>query len=109
MAKKTNLLVDDPMMWFVMMLIPCGPSAMGLIATAEAQGVKEMEMMAISKFLTVIDSSHLAPFAMLVFAPWLPYPAVYADMVLDLVHGLALNVLHRCLLNGNRRYDWIEQ
>jgi hypothetical protein len=76
-------------------------------------------MMAISKFLTVIDSSHLAPFAMLVFAPWLPYPAVYADMVLDLVHGLALDVLHRCpeseqctecyLLNGNRRYDWIEQ
>lgn len=52
-ATKTRWLSDDPMLWFVMMLMPTGPSAMKLVAMADVNGADEGEKMSISKFLTV--------------------------------------------------------
>lgn len=38
LAIKTNVLSDDPMLWFTMMLMPTGPPAMKLVAMAEVNG-----------------------------------------------------------------------
>ncbi|KAF2864732.1 auxin efflux carrier [Massariosphaeria phaeospora] len=53
LASKTDLLADDPMLWFVLMLMPCGPPAMILVALTEVNGSPEMEKLAIAKFLTM--------------------------------------------------------
>lgn len=52
LATKTSLLSSDPMLWFAMMLMPCGPPAMLLVALADVTGSPEKEKMAIAKFLT---------------------------------------------------------
>lgn len=52
-ASRTNVLDDDPMLWFVMMLMPTGPSAMKLTALADVSGSSEEEKMSIAKFLSV--------------------------------------------------------
>lgn len=53
LATKTNLLLDDPVLWFAMALMPTGPPAMILVAMAEVSGADEDEKMTISKILTV--------------------------------------------------------
>ena len=53
LAAKTNLLSNDPMLWFAMMLMPTGPPAMKLTALADVNGSDEEEKMSIAKFLTV--------------------------------------------------------
>ncbi|KAI1630360.1 auxin efflux carrier [Exophiala viscosa] len=53
LATKTNLLLDDPILWFTMALMPTGPPAMILVAMAEVSGASEDEKMTISKILTV--------------------------------------------------------
>ena len=53
LAAKTNLLSEDPMLWFAMMLMPTGPPAMKLTALADVNGSDEEEKMSIAKFLTV--------------------------------------------------------
>jgi auxin efflux carrier family protein len=53
MASKTNLLSDDPILWFAMMLAPTGPPALLLTALADLAGADEDEKMGIAKFLTV--------------------------------------------------------
>ncbi|KAH8596666.1 auxin efflux carrier [Bisporella sp. PMI_857] len=53
LAKKTDVLGDDPMLWFAMMLMPTGPSAMKLIAMVEVSGAKEEDEHKISKLLTI--------------------------------------------------------
>ncbi|KAH7323280.1 membrane transport protein-domain-containing protein [Stachybotrys elegans] len=53
LARKTQLLDDDPVLWFTMMLMPTGPSAMKLGALADVGGAEDEEKMAIAKFLTV--------------------------------------------------------
>ena len=52
-AKKTNWLGHDPVLWFAMMLMPTGPPAMKLIAMADVNGADETERMIISKLLVV--------------------------------------------------------
>lgn len=52
-ADKTNLLDKDPILWFVMMLMPTGPPATKLVALADVSGADEDEKMSIAKFLTI--------------------------------------------------------
>ncbi len=52
-ASHTNVLDDDPMLWFAMMLMPTGPPAMKLTALADVSGSSEEEKMSIAKFLSV--------------------------------------------------------
>ncbi|KAI9844390.1 MAG: hypothetical protein M1837_005591 [Sclerophora amabilis] len=53
LAAKTNLLGQDPMLWFTMMMMPTGPPAILLTALADVKGCDEREKMAIAKFLTI--------------------------------------------------------
>ena len=55
MASRTNVLDDDPILWFAMMLMPTGPPAMKLTALADVSGSSEEEKMSIAKFLSVSD------------------------------------------------------
>jgi len=52
-ASKTNWLSDDPVLWFCMMIMPTGPSALILTAMADVSGGSEEDKFAIAKFLTV--------------------------------------------------------
>ncbi|KAK5115481.1 hypothetical protein LTR62_001140 [Meristemomyces frigidus] len=54
LAQKTSLLANDPVLWFCMMLIPTGPSAMILVALSDVNGSDETEKMAIAKLLTIL-------------------------------------------------------
>ena len=53
LATKTNLLNEDPILWFVLMLMPTGPPAMILVALTDVVKSPEEEKMAIAKLLTV--------------------------------------------------------
>lgn len=53
LATKTNVLGDDPILWFSMMLMPSGPPALLLTALADVSGAGEQEKLSIAKFLTV--------------------------------------------------------
>lgn len=53
LATKTSVLDNDPMLWFAMMLMTTGPSAMILVALTDTIGSPEEEKMAIAKFLTI--------------------------------------------------------
>ena len=53
LAAKTNVLSDDPMLWFTMMLMPTGPPAMKLLALADVNRSDEGEKMSITKLLTM--------------------------------------------------------
>ena len=52
-ASRTQLLSRDPMLWFAMMLMPTGPTAMKLTALADVSGSGEAERMSIAKFLAL--------------------------------------------------------
>lgn len=53
LASKTSILDMDPMLWFAMMLMPCGPPAMKLIALVQVSDADESEQTVIAKILTV--------------------------------------------------------
>ncbi|KAL9117479.1 MAG: hypothetical protein Q9187_005983 [Circinaria calcarea] len=53
LVSKTNILSQDPILWFTMMLMPTGPPAMKLTALADVNGSNEGEKMSIAKFLTL--------------------------------------------------------
>ena len=53
LASKTDILPEDPLLWFAMMLMPCGPPALKLMALADVNGEEEEEKMSIAKFLTI--------------------------------------------------------
>ncbi|KAK1834401.1 hypothetical protein QBC39DRAFT_277444 [Podospora conica] len=53
LVAKTDLLGDDPLLWFTMMLMPTGPPAMKLTALAEATHAEDEEKLAITKFLSL--------------------------------------------------------
>ncbi|CAK4032077.1 membrane transporter [Lecanosticta acicola] len=52
-ATRTGWLLDDPLLWFCMMLMPTGPPALKLTALSDVNGAGEEEKMAIAKFLMV--------------------------------------------------------
>ncbi len=54
LATRTRVLSDDPILWFTMMLMPAGPSAMSLVAMADVNSQQdEEEKRTIAKILTV--------------------------------------------------------
>ncbi|CAG8978219.1 hypothetical protein HYALB_00011800 [Hymenoscyphus albidus] len=53
LAKETDLLGDDPMLWFSLMLMPTGAPAMKLITMVEVSGAGEEDEHKIAKLLTV--------------------------------------------------------
>ncbi|KYG44959.1 hypothetical protein M433DRAFT_68301 [Acidomyces richmondensis BFW] len=53
LAAHTNLLGDDPILWFAMMLMPVGPTAMKLMALADVTGSPRKEKNQIAKFLAL--------------------------------------------------------
>ncbi|OJD38594.1 membrane transporter [Diplodia corticola] len=53
LATRTNVLDEDPILWFAMMLMPAGPPALKLTALADVNGSDEREKMSIAKFLTL--------------------------------------------------------
>lgn len=52
-ASTTNLLANDPILWFVLMLMPTGPPATKLTALADVSGADESEKLSIAKFVTI--------------------------------------------------------
>jgi auxin efflux carrier family protein len=53
LAKKTDVLSNDPMLWFTMMLMPTGPPAMKLITMVQVSDADEADEHKIAKILTV--------------------------------------------------------
>lgn len=53
LASKTNVVGEDPMPWFAMMLMPTGPPAMKLIAMVEVSNADEEGERKMAKLLTV--------------------------------------------------------
>jgi len=53
LASRTEILGDDPMLWFAMMLMPTGPPAMKLITLVQVSDAGEEEEEIIAKLLTV--------------------------------------------------------
>ncbi|KAG0638281.1 membrane transport protein-domain-containing protein [Tuber brumale] len=50
---RNNLLGEDPMLWFSMMLMPVGPSAMMMSSLVEMNGNSPKDKMAVARFLTM--------------------------------------------------------
>lgn len=59
LAKNTDVLGVDPMLWFTMMLMPTGPPAMKLITMVEVSDCDEADEHKIAKLLTVSSTSFL--------------------------------------------------
>ena len=53
LAKRTNLVQHEPILWFSMMLMPAGPPALIISGLAELAKISEVERMTIAKTLTV--------------------------------------------------------
>ncbi|CAN8101776.1 unnamed protein product [Discula destructiva] len=53
LASKTSVLGDDPMLWFTLMLMPCGPPAMKLITLVQVSNSGDEEEAIIAKLLTI--------------------------------------------------------
>lgn len=53
---QTDVLGDDPVLWFTMMLMPAGPPAMKLVAMAEVDDADENDKMSIARVLMVSKS-----------------------------------------------------
>lgn len=53
LAAKTGFLIEDPLLWFCMMLMPTGPPALKLSALADVSDVEESQRLSVAKFLTV--------------------------------------------------------
>ncbi|RBR26557.1 uncharacterized protein FIESC28_00633 [Fusarium coffeatum] len=61
---QTDVLGDDPVLWFTMMLMPAGPPAMKLVAMAEVDDADENDKMSIARVLmTCYAISPLLSFA----------------------------------------------
>ena len=61
LAKKTNIVLTDPILWFSLMLMPAGPPALVISGLAELAQISELEKMAIAKSLTVSDETSGSP------------------------------------------------
>jgi hypothetical protein len=58
LAKNTDILSEDPMLWFTMMLMPTGPPAMKLITMVQVSDADEEDEHKIAKLLTVSTIIH---------------------------------------------------
>ncbi|KAI1764810.1 auxin efflux carrier [Hypoxylon sp. FL1150] len=53
LATYTNLLTDDPMLWWALMMMPIGPTAMKVLALADVGEASQSIRMSIARFLTL--------------------------------------------------------
>lgn len=53
LATRTSWVLDDPLLWFCLMLMPTGPPALKLTALADVNGAGEEEKLGIAKLLIV--------------------------------------------------------
>ncbi|KAI1383179.1 auxin efflux carrier [Hypoxylon trugodes] len=53
LAAYTNILPDDPMLWWALMMMPVGPTAMKVLALADVSGTNQTTRMSIARFLTI--------------------------------------------------------
>ena len=53
LAAKTDLLSNDPMLWFTLMLMPTGPPAMKLITMIQVSDASEEDEFKVAKLLTI--------------------------------------------------------
>ncbi|KIH92867.1 hypothetical protein SPBR_09117 [Sporothrix brasiliensis 5110] len=53
LASRTELVGDDPMLWFALMLMPTGPPAMKLITLVQVSNADEDDETSIAKLLTI--------------------------------------------------------
>ncbi|KAI0022188.1 auxin efflux carrier [Xylariomycetidae sp. FL0641] len=53
LAAHTNVLPNDPVLWWAMMMMPVGPTAMKTLALADVSGTSQKVRMSIALFLTV--------------------------------------------------------
>ncbi|ROW01030.1 hypothetical protein VSDG_02927 [Cytospora chrysosperma] len=53
LASKTDFLGSDPMLWFTLMLMPCGPPAMKLITLVQVSDAEDEDEASISKLLII--------------------------------------------------------
>ncbi|ROV90675.1 hypothetical protein VPNG_10098 [Cytospora leucostoma] len=53
LASKTDFLGSDPMLWFTLMLMPCGPPAMKLITLVQVSDAEDEDEASIAKLLTI--------------------------------------------------------
>ncbi|KAL1911118.1 hypothetical protein Sste5344_002916 [Sporothrix stenoceras] len=57
LASRTNLVGDDPMLWFALMLMPMGPPAMKLITLVQVSNADDDDETSIAKLLTSTGKS----------------------------------------------------
>ncbi|EJU04229.1 hypothetical protein DACRYDRAFT_48587 [Dacryopinax primogenitus] len=53
LATRTTILGTEPLLWFVLMLVPAGPSAINISSIAEVAGAGEETVQQIARFLTL--------------------------------------------------------
>ncbi|KAI0851392.1 membrane transport protein-domain-containing protein [Daldinia vernicosa] len=53
LAAYTGILPNDPMLWWTLMMMPIGPTAMKVLALADISGADQKIRMSIAKFLTL--------------------------------------------------------
>jgi len=53
LAKKTEIVGTDPMLWFTLMLMPTGPPAMKLITLVEVSDADEEDEHKVAELLTI--------------------------------------------------------
>ncbi|KAK6954438.1 hypothetical protein Daesc_004405 [Daldinia eschscholtzii] len=53
LAAYTDILPNDPMLWWALMMMPIGPTAMKVLALADISGADQKIRMSVAKFLTV--------------------------------------------------------
>ncbi|KAI0482779.1 auxin efflux carrier [Xylariaceae sp. FL0804] len=53
LAAKTNVLPDDPILWWAMMMMPIGPTAMKVLALADVSDISQKVRMSIALFLAL--------------------------------------------------------
>ncbi|KAI8966017.1 auxin efflux carrier [Daldinia sp. FL1419] len=53
LAAHTDVLPNDPMLWWALMMMPIGPTAMKVLALADVSGASQKIRMSIAKFLTL--------------------------------------------------------
>ena len=101
-ATRTSLLGDDPILWFAMMLMPCGPPAMKLVAMADVNGAAEPEKMKIAKFLTV-SSPYKDTIRMADNVPRFHSPHHESNVSADLLCAITHPGLQRCWRTESQR------
>ncbi|KAI1345112.1 auxin efflux carrier [Xylariaceae sp. FL0016] len=53
LAARTNVLPRDPILWWTLMMMPIGPTAMKVLALADVSGASDKVRMSIAMFLTL--------------------------------------------------------